>query len=222
MQLFLIRHGQSRGNLGIPGASPDPRLTETGQEQARHVAYFFRDQPIEALYAAPLSRTVQTATPLSRQKDLPIRLWADLAETDRGAWITGPASGPPNRMLTLSEIRSEWPHVVPEDGLQDETPWWESIAGESREAAYNRAARVLDRLRERYPDDDTPIAVITHGAFGSVLMSVALGCPPTNTNRFNQYNCGISLLAFTEEPTRLRYLNWVEHLPPALRTDWTW
>jgi len=48
---------------------------------------------------------------------------------------------------------------------------------------------------------------------------VALGCPPTDQNRFSQYNCALSLLEITEEGARLHHQNRVEHLPEGLRTD---
>ena len=76
-------------------------------------------------------------------------------------------------------------------------------------------------LEEQHLDEDT-IVVITHGAFGSVLIATALDTPPTDYNRYNQYNCGISLLSYTPQEARLRYLNWAEHLPTELRTDLTW
>ena len=71
------------------------------------------------------------------------------------------------------------------------------------------------------PGGEESLVVITHGAFGSVLISAALDTPPTDYNSYSQYNCGISLIYYTESEIRLRYLNSVEHLSLELRTDLT-
>ena len=127
------------------------------------------------------------------------------------------------REVSVQSVAAELPLPVageaeyPEDIAAGE-PWWEAHVRERREGAYSRAAAALAHLRARHEERDR-IAIVTHGAFGSVLLSVALGCPPTDQNRFSQYNCALSLLEITEEGARLHHQNRVEHLPEGLRTD---
>lgn len=224
MNLYLVRHGQSEGNLGQPGAPHDPPLIAVGHEQAGCAAQALACTDSIALYASPMTRALQTAQPISEQLDLPVRVWPELAETPRGEWNNpGAAEGRAYEAgLTLREVRAQFLRVEFDGQLPEATAWWEAQRGENRAAAYARAASALARLRAAHPGDDESVVVVTHGAFGSVLLSVALSVPPTDYNRFSQYNCGISLLRFTAEGVRLRLLNGTEHLPEALRTDLTY
>ena len=66
VRLILVRHGQTRSNVhglldtGLPG----PGLTELGQEQAASLVDVLAGERIDRVVASPLTRTVETATPL--------------------------------------------------------------------------------------------------------------------------------------------------------------
>ncbi len=220
VQIFFVRHGQSEGNLGGDCAPYDPPLTELGHAQAARTGLALSGHDITALYTSPMMRAMQTAKALHEVLGLPMLVRVDLAETYRPAWPVPPEPGEPvpKRGLTIAEARTMFCAAkYPEDIAPDEA-WWEVHVRERRDGAYSRAAGVLDRLRPCHKEDER-IAVVTHGAFGSVLLSVALECPPADQNRFSQYNCAVSLLEITQEGSRLHYQNRVDHLPEGLRTD---
>ncbi|HQM33039.1 MAG TPA: histidine phosphatase family protein [Candidatus Hydrogenedentes bacterium] len=220
MHIYFVRHGQSEGNLDGDCSPSDPPLTELGHAQAARAGLALSGQGITALYTSPMMRAMQTAKALHEVLGLPMQVRVELAETYRPAWPAPPGSGEPipKRGLTIAEARTMFSAAeYPEDIAAGE-PWWEAHVRERREGAYNRAAAALAHLRARHEERDR-IAIVTHGAFGSVLLSVALGCPPTDQNRFSQYNCALSLLEITEEGARLHHQNRVEHLPEGLRTD---
>ncbi|MCP4642045.1 MAG: histidine phosphatase family protein [bacterium] len=222
MNLYLVRHGQSEGN--IPGASAvgDPPLTERGRAQAACVADTFAAEPVAALYASPMTRALETATIIGERLFLSPRVRPILAETGRLRWNNPPDAGPlPKSGLTLFEVTDRFPHADVSDAEPLDGVWWRKLHGERRAGAYARAMVALDQLCASHPDDEENVVVVTHGAFGSVLMSVALDAPPSDFNRFGQFNAGISLLHIIGDVPRLRRLNWVEHLPPDLRTDCT-
>ncbi len=224
MNLFLIRHGQSTGNLGRPGAPRDPALTPVGHEQAKCAAQALACESIMALYASPMTRALQTAQPISELLGLPVRVWPELAETPRAEWNNPDAGAGPayEAGLTPGEVGALLPSAEFDENLSGDAAWWEAQRGEKRAAAYARAERVIERLRGVHSAEEEGVAVVTHGAFGSVLLSVALSAPPTDYNRFSQYNCGISLLRCTKDGVRLRFLNRADHLAEALRTDLTY
>lgn len=223
MRAYLVRHGQSDGNLGRPGAMPDPPLTELGHVQAGRAALALSCEPVTALYASPMTRALQTAKAFADVLQLPLRVRPDLAETNRAEWgaFPPPDESLPPRGLLLREVREKYAGVEIPPGAPLDDPWWEAQARTGRDGAYARAAGVWRDLFGRHGGADETIVVITHGAFGSVLVSAAVGAPPTEYNRFSHYNCGISLLHWSGYAVRLRLLNAVDHLPPELRTDLT-
>lgn len=72
MDLYIIRHGESQGNIGLE--VEDPHLTELGQKQAELLALRLRNIDFDVILSSPLTRAVQTATPLAslRRKDITV------------------------------------------------------------------------------------------------------------------------------------------------------
>ena len=72
MDLYIIRHGESQGNVGIE--VDDPHLTELGQKQAELLALRLRNINFDVILSSPLTRAVQTATPIAelRGKDITV------------------------------------------------------------------------------------------------------------------------------------------------------
>ncbi len=65
-KLYLIRHGQSGGNVDgtFGGHSPTP-LSELGKRQAEITAKALAQERIDVIYSSDLLRAVQTAEPLA-------------------------------------------------------------------------------------------------------------------------------------------------------------
>lgn len=61
--VFLIRHGESQSNAGLPTAEPkNVALTPRGYEQARHIGHFLASYPsLDLIVTSPYRRTKQTA-----------------------------------------------------------------------------------------------------------------------------------------------------------------
>lgn len=63
-------------------------------------------------------------------------------------------------------------------------------------------------------DADARIAVMCHGAFGSVFINALLGGEPCDHIRFHQAHAAISLLEVMEDSTAsIHFLNHVNHMP---------
>jgi len=198
MQLWLVRHGQSGGNAeSDPG--PDPRLTELGQRQAALAAERLSARKFAALHCSPLRRALQTADIIARRLGLAPAVWVELHEK-------GAEPG-----LTRSQIQRAFPSAAL-PGYMPEEQWWKA-AGETEEEAYLRAEQLRKRICDAYRDQDVSLLLVTHGTFGSIMISHFLDCHPCGFTRFSQHNCAISRLDLVEGHWRLRFLNATDHLP---------
>ncbi len=81
MELILIRHG-----LPVRSAeSADPPLSEAGHEQARRVAGRLARERIDAVWASPMLRAVQTAAPFAAEAGHEVLTHEGIVEFDRGS-----------------------------------------------------------------------------------------------------------------------------------------
>jgi len=87
-RLLLIRHGQTTWNVEhrLPGQLPGIELTDSGREQAKHLAEALAMFPLSAIISSPLARAIETAEYLVQGRDLTIQLEPDLMDIDLGHW----------------------------------------------------------------------------------------------------------------------------------------
>lgn len=99
-KLYLIRHGQSGGNVDgtFGGHSPTP-LSELGFEQAEITANALAKERIDVIYSSDLNRAVQTAEPLSKKLEIEINKTSAFRERNVGV-LEG---------LTFSESKNQYP-----------------------------------------------------------------------------------------------------------------
>ena len=73
MLIYIIRHGETDWNTKrlLQGATDIP-LNQNGIEVARLTAKALKDVPFDVIYTSPLSRAVQTAEIMRRDRDIPI------------------------------------------------------------------------------------------------------------------------------------------------------
>jgi len=86
-QIYLVRHGQSIGNVkdAFLGHT-DWDLSELGYQQAETLAEYFRSVSADAVFSSDLIRAYHTALPTAKQKGLKIETRKDLREIDAGLW----------------------------------------------------------------------------------------------------------------------------------------
>jgi probable phosphomutase (TIGR03848 family) len=87
--VFLVRHGQTpTTGSTLPGRANGLHLADKGREQASAVAERlapFKDK-IAGVYASPLERTRETASPIAKQLGVRVRTSRGLVECDFGDW----------------------------------------------------------------------------------------------------------------------------------------
>ncbi|TNY35267.1 histidine phosphatase family protein [Thermomonospora catenispora] len=162
-RVWLIRHGESESNAGLPtdgpGAAP---LTELGREQAAQVAAAFTAPPA-LIVSSPFVRARQTAeATAARFPEVPYEEWPVEEFTYLGM-LHGRRTTAAQR---LPHVEAYWERSDP--------AYVNGGNGESFTALIARVRAFLDRLAER-PEEGL-IAVFTHGIFmKAVIWSVLTG-----------------------------------------------
>lgn len=197
MDLLIIRHGLpervdvSTGDLSGGVSSADPGLTEVGRAQARAMAEWLRDEPIDVIYTSPLRRAVETADPLIAVHDLEPIIEPGLTELDEGS----------DRYIPMEELKSdpaEWKRVISlfEDG--DHSGFRATVR------------RTIDRIIDDHPSQT--VAVVCHAgvinAWAAELLgidkTVFFGPEYTSINRFRAARGGRRSLVSLNETAHLR------------------
>lgn len=157
-----MRHALPIRREGVDGPA-DPELSEAGHSQAQHLARYLREEAIHAIYASPMKRARQTATPLADALSLPVTTVDDVAEYDRMS----------NEYIPIEELKAA-----------NDPRYRETIAGEwnSDESYEDFSARVNSGL-ERIIDEHASqtVVVVCHGGVINEYLSRVLGL---TTGRF--------------------------------------
>lgn len=189
---YLIRHGEN-DLLGkrLPGWMPGVHLNERGLAQAQALARALAEVQITAVYASPLERTMETAEPLARLKELEIVARPGLGEIRPGRWQ--------GHSLKSLRRRKLWPVI-------QFTP---SLArfpeGESFAEVQARVAAELDDLRRRHPKET--VACVSHADVIKLAVAHFLGLPLDLFQRLSVSPASISVLMISDNHTRLLRLN---------------
>ena len=160
MILYLVRHGQSEGNVKryFHGQTDYP-LTELGREQAQQVAEKLKDTHFTRCCASNLQRAWNTAlTCLQYHKDITAEVCTDLREHYVGDMEDIPWEEAQERFPGIPEqFINNWFHTVPP-------------GGEDPQDMLMRVSRCIDAIIEE--GEDT--LVVSH--FGTMsLIAVHLG-----------------------------------------------
>ncbi|MEU6038584.1 histidine phosphatase family protein [Actinomadura sp. NPDC047616] len=189
--VWLIRHGQSESNAGLPtngpGAAP---LTALGREQAARMAAAFTAPP-DLVVSSPFVRARQTAqATLDRFPDVPYEEWPVQEFTYLGALHAHRTTAEQRQPFA----RAYWERCDPAHVSGGD--------GESFRELITRARAFLDRLAER-PEDGL-ITVFTHGIFmRAVIWTLFSGVTDPDAAAMRSYRrfqgaCDIPNCAVTE------------------------
>lgn len=204
MKLFLVRHGQSIGNVFTDMDLPDSPLTPVGSLQAEKVAELLSRQSVTRIISSPLIRAMQTAQPLSRALAIPIEVWTNLYEYREGPAHIGP------KVEILQQIAPE--AVFPDD--MEEQGWYYP-GGENLQSVKLRAESVVGQLNQ-YSDDC--IALFAHGMLNEVIIREILQISELDHIQFEQKNTSVSWFEMDGNTIKVREMNHTEHLSFTLQT----
>jgi 2,3-bisphosphoglycerate-dependent phosphoglycerate mutase len=151
MQLILIRHALPARQVSISGPA-NPGLTEQGHAQAQHLAKYFSNEPLQAIYSSPMLRAIETASHLAAAQGLELLYEDGLAEFDRHA----------STYVPIEELRAA-----------NDARWREMAQEDPADAAEFRSTVVasIEGIIARHVEDK--VAVVCHaGVIGSYMAHV--------------------------------------------------
>ena len=220
MRLIFVRHGE-------PDYANDC-LTENGRHQAACTAERLRDEPISAIYASPMGRTVETASFTANKHGLDVQRLDFMHEIDWGT--AGDATEVPygGHPWTLGyKLLTENPELVGSPARWREHPYFRD---NRCLACYDRIAAEFDTFLEgfglyrknglyecRKACEDT-IALFAHGGSGAVMFAHVLHLPfPFVLTTLPYGVCSVSVLLFESKAggmviPRLELFNDMAHL----------
>lgn len=187
LRIILIRHAQTRWNKEriIQGGNSDIELNDTGAEQCRCLAERLKDEDIRAIYASPMSRTVDTAEAIAAPHHLDIKTDNALREIDCGT-LGGTSARDFGRHL------QQLIHEKDDEG----TLIFKKEGGESFQEVQERTWAFMERLMKEH--DDGVVVVVTHYfVIGAILCSV-LGLPVRQIGRFRIGETSVNIINVDE------------------------
>ena len=155
-RILLARHGRTRWNLENRRLGRrDLPLDDVGRAQALAIRDLLANEPIDAIYASPLSRARETAAPLSLARGLAVQIDDDLTEFDFGEFC--------------GTSQADVPVKLKRDYLYDPVP-----GGESLRDAWIRAERFAARVTPILAEG-AHLLVVSHRRLNRLLDGVLLG-----------------------------------------------
>lgn len=198
-RFILVRHGQTEWNLveRYRGRA-DIALNDTGREQARRLAERLAGEPIAAVYAGPLQRTLATAEPIAAAKGLRVQPLMELIDIDFGVW----------QGLTEAEAEARYPALY---GMWLNRPGEVRFPeGESLGEVRRRAMAAVRDLARRHKGET--VVLVSHKIVNKVILCAVLGLSNHAIWRIDQDNGAINRFEFEGGRWVVRSLNETCHL----------
>ncbi|MBQ7689503.1 MAG: histidine phosphatase family protein [Clostridia bacterium] len=199
LELFLVRHGESMGNAGIPAAEngfhpDDPPLTEKGLLQARLLGAFYKSTPFDCILSSGLVRAAQTAAQVALQQERPLK------KLEVYPLLTECGMKPAFGFKSLQDLQAAISIAAPAVGVEDGENLVYCAEDEEDPQRYLRAQKTLCYLRSRFHCGERVMAV-GHAAFNTFLVFAALGLGAQPGFDVAINNTGVTKIVFFKEGT---------------------
>ncbi len=190
-RIFLVRHGATELSTEDRFAGEtDVALSTVGCDQARRLATRLASESIAAVYASPLSRTMETARILAEPHGLKVASRDDLREISHGHW----------ERMTRAEVEKLYPEEY--DHWEQDPYTFAPQGGETGLAVTARALPVLIEIVSARPHQQ--LLVISHKATIRLLLSSLLGFDPRRyRDQLDQSPAALNIIDF-RDPARAR------------------
>ncbi len=200
--IMMVRHGDN-DYLGkrLAGRLPDVHLNTHGQKQAKSLAKYLSQFPINAIYSSPLERARETAHPLSDVLNIPITINQNLTEIDYGTWQG-------QKLEDLQEL-PEW------QSLMNNVSGFKFPQGESLNDARDRSVGEIKQIAKKYPKDIL-IACFTHADIIRLCIAAFLNMHINDYHRLEVNTGSISVIILSDKLPRVTGFNipvGEKHLP---------
>ncbi len=176
MKIYLIRHGQTTGDLeNRYGGDYDDQLTDEGNTQAAHLANKLKDTEFNIIFSSPKIRAQQVAKVLSSELGYEQKTLDNLKERNQYGVLTG---------LTKDEAKEKYPELVEE--VKNYRNQIEKA--ESYEEFKERVNQVWEEITN---SSHSTIAVVTHGGVIRTIFREIL-----KSGEIDVADCGYAIITF--------------------------
>ncbi len=194
----LVRHGTTptTGKV-LPGRARGLHLSEAGLGEARRTGEHFGALEVAAVYASPLERARETASPIARATGQRVSLERGLLECDFGEW-TG---------AELARLRRlpEWKTV------QRHPSGFRFPGGESFQELQTRLQTTMGLFCERHEGE--AVVAVSHADCIKAVVALALGVPLDLFQRIVISPCSTTTIVYGAEGPVVLAVN--SYGPPA-------
>lgn len=193
MKLFMVRHGQTTGNVaGLIYGQVDYPLTQKGRDQAAAIRPILEKIQFDRVYSSDLSRAIETqqiAVPGVEGIRTPL-----LREFDVG------------KLTNIPYIEAEEKYAQQlEDARTNGYDWF---GGESYEQILDRMRKFL-KLLEADPCEN--VIAFTHNGMLGFMLQVVLGAQFSRT-AVKSANCAIQVFEFDGDQWKLLAWNYMSEI----------
>lgn len=199
LRMILVRHASTpwTRERRLQGTR-DIALSPEGRAQAEAVGRLLADRPLDAVYASPLARTIETARAIAASHGQEVRIHPAFADMSFGQWegLTPPeieARDPEEYRLWTTE-----PHRAAAPG------------GDSLGAVRERLVAGLSELRAAHRGQT--VVLVGHGVPSRILILEALGLGLDRLWSVALSATSVSELEFRDDWTALHRMNTLVHL----------
>lgn len=207
MKIYLVRHGESEGNISNVHQTEDSALSFEGMRQADKLAARFAGVAADKIIASPLVRTKQTAEAISKTTGLEIEYDSRIKELKRPSIVVGRSYHEPEVQKIWSTIDA---HVnEPEYHYSDE------------ENFFDLKKRITEFVEELPRRQEKDLVVVSHGYAIRTFIGVMVFGSEFSSHQFHDMtqhmsvsNTGITICDHTDgkEGWRVTAVNDAAHL----------
>jgi broad specificity phosphatase PhoE len=186
-RIVLVRHGQTAWNREVRfRGRADLALDDFGLKQAEVTGrYVLKRWPVDAVYASPMRRAMQTATAIAMAHGLTAQPFEGLLDIDFGAW----------QGHSPQEVAERYPDLL--------QAWWEAPntvhipEGESLDEVRDRVVAGTRHVVERHRGET--VALVGHTVVNRVLLCAVLGLGNEHFWRLQQETCAVNVFEISEQ-----------------------
>lgn len=189
---WLIRHAETAGTgKTLTGRLPGVHLSPNGLRQADLLVQALRQVSLQAVYASPLERTMETARLLAEARNLSVVPCKAANEVDYGEWAG-----------------KNWIELQPSAlwrRFNEQRSVTAPPGGELMLQIQARIIRAMAEMRVQYPDQH--VAIVSHGDVIRSAVAHLAGIPLDLLNRIEISLASFSTIEWHEDGPRVLRLN---------------
>ncbi|MEO8457025.1 MAG: histidine phosphatase family protein [Chloroflexota bacterium] len=201
MRLLLVRHGETEHNrTGIVLGRKDVPLNDLGLRQAAALEFALAEEKIDAIYASPLQRTLQTAKAIATPHELTVAMDDRLMEMDVGE-LEG---------MTGLEMREKHPELMANWGGPNGPSYKMPGSDETLTTVQARSRQAIEAITAAHSDG--AVVVVSHNFVILVTLAWMLNIELVDFRRLRQSVAAISSVEIKDSSVQVITLNDTCHL----------